>query len=92
MYSAAEVQRAFVKSLLVDRTALTEYQEANDPMMAQATLKQAYNLDVEVILQMARLQEGGAISPVACYRASQYRQACTKSRPADPNKTGSGIV
>ncbi|ETX11851.1 sugar isomerase [Marinomonas ushuaiensis DSM 15871] len=92
MYSAAEVQRAFVKSLLVDREALTNHQNTNDAMMAQATLKQAYNLDIEPILQMARLQEGGAISPVACYRASQYRQTCDKNRPADPNKTGSGIV
>ena len=92
MYSAAEVQRAFVKSLLVDREALTHHQNTNDAMMAQATLKQAYNLDVEPILQMARSQEGGAISPVTCYRASQYRQTCDKNRPADPNKTGSGIV
>lgn len=92
MYSAAEVQRAFVKSLLVDRNALTQYQEANDAMMAQASLKQAYNLDVEPILQMARLQAGGAIDPVSCYRASGYRAAVAKARPADPNKTGSGIV
>lgn len=92
MYSAAEVQRAFVKSLLVDRHALTQYQNENDAMMAQATLKQAYNLDVEPILQMARLQKGGAISPISSYRASKYRQSCAATRPSDPNKTGSGIV
>ena len=61
-------------------------------MMAQGSLKQAYNLDVEPILQMARFQTGGAIDPVRCYRASGYRDVVTKSRPADPNKTGSGIV
>jgi len=92
MYSAAEVQRVYVKSLLIDRQALTHHQNENDPMMAQATLKQAYNLDVEAILQMARLHDGGAISPVACYRTSQYRQACAEKRPNDPNKMGSGIV
>jgi len=92
MYSAAEVQRAFIKSLLVNRSALTEYQEANDPMMAQSSLKQAYNLDVEPILQIARLQTGGAIDPVSCYRASNYRATVAKARPADPNNTGSGII
>ncbi|BFM49663.1 L-rhamnose catabolism isomerase [Marinomonas sp. THO17] len=92
MYSAAEVQRAFVKSLLVDRQALSQYQEDNDPMMAQATLKAAYNLDVEPILQMARQQKGGAIDPIACYRHSKYRQRCAKQRPIDPNSSGSGIV
>lgn len=92
MYSAAEVQRAYVKSLLVDRKVLAHYQQTNDPMMAQATLKQAYNLDVEPILQMARFQSNGAIDPIACYRESGYRQQCAQARPADPNKTGSGII
>lgn len=92
MYSAAEVQRAYVKSLLVDRQALLHYQQTNDPMMAQATLKQAYNLDVEPILQMARYQTEGAINPIACYRQSGYRQLCAQARPADPSKTGSGII
>ncbi len=92
MYSAAEVQRAFVKSLLVDRKALTHYQQTNDPMMAQATLKQAYNLDVEPILQMARYQSQGAIDPIMLYRESGYREKCSLERPTDPNKTGSGII
>ncbi len=92
MYSAVEVQRAFVKSLLVNRKALAHYQNENDVLMAQATLKEAYNLDVEVILQMARLQGGGAIDPVNCYRVSGYRTETARSRPADESKIGSGIV
>ena len=92
MYSAAEVQRAYVKALLVDRKKLSEYQQNNDALMAQATLKAAYNLDVEPILQMARYQAGGAIDPIATYRASGYRRTCAKARPVDPNQSGSGIV
>lgn len=91
MYSAAEVQRAFVKAMLVNRDELTTYQQANDPMMAQATLKSAFNLDVEPILQMARLRAGGAINPVATYRISGYRIRAGKDRPAT-NQSGSGIV
>ncbi|WP_198557095.1 hypothetical protein [Enterovibrio nigricans] len=91
IYSAAEVQRAFIKALLVNRTALHQYQEANDALMAQATLKSAYNLDVEPILQMARYQSGGAIEPIEVYRKSGYRSICGKNRP-ESKRTGSGIV
>ncbi|WP_246164701.1 L-rhamnose catabolism isomerase [Litorivicinus lipolyticus] len=91
IYSAAEVQRAFVKASLIDREALAAFQDDNDPMMAQATLKAAYNLDVEPILQMARYQSGGAIDPVIAYRASGYRAQCGIDRPA-AKTLSSGIV
>ena len=92
IYSAAEVQRAYVKALLVNRQSLSGYQDDNDAMMAQATLKSAYNLDVEPILQMARLRSGGAIDPIATYRQSGYRATCAKQRPVDAGRSGSGIV
>ncbi|WP_255854660.1 L-rhamnose catabolism isomerase [Marinobacterium rhizophilum] len=92
IYSAAEVQRAFVKALLVDRKALEGFQDSNDVLMAQGTLKAAYNLDVEPILQMARLRSNGAIDPIQAYRASGYRAQCGKDRPASKNSSGSGIV
>ena len=43
MCSAIEVQRAFVQASLVDRVALTEYQNNNDALMAAQTLKRAFN-------------------------------------------------
>lgn len=92
IYSAGEVQRAFVKALLVDREALAEHQRNNDALMAQATLKAAFNLDVEPILQQARKNAGGAIDPIASYRASGYRQTCAEQRPVDASRSGSGIV
>ena len=92
IYSAAEVQRSFVKALLVNRQKLSGYQQGNDAMMAQATLKSAYNLDVEPILQMARMRSGGAIDPIQSYRASGYREVCAAQRPVDASRSGSGIV
>jgi len=89
--SAAEVQRSYVKALLVDRQALYAHQENNDALMASNTLKQAYNTDVSPILAMARLEQGGAIDPVACYRSANYREGLQTKRP--PLTTGgSGIV
>ena len=89
--SAAEVQRSYVKALLINREDLYGYQEANDALMASNTLKAAFNTDVSPILSMARLREGGAIDPIACYRASDYRQQVAPMRPGAQG-SGSGIV
>jgi L-rhamnose isomerase / sugar isomerase len=91
MTSAQEVQRSYVKALLVDREALYAYQDSNDAMMATNTLKAAFNTDVDPILARARVLEGGAADPVAVYRASGYRQQVGKLRPSS-GQSGSGIV
>ena len=91
MVSAMEVQRAYAQALLVDREALSSLQEANDALMASQTLKQAFRTDVEPILAMARLEAGGAIAPVAAYRASGYRATVAAERPAVTG-SGGGIV
>ncbi|MEJ6782756.1 L-rhamnose catabolism isomerase [Aminobacter sp. Piv2-1] len=91
MLSAVEVQRAYAAALLVDRKALEGFQEENDALMATQTLKAAYRTDVEPILAMARLKSGGAIDPVAAYRASAYRQKVAAERPAAVGGSG-GIV
>lgn len=89
--SAEEVQRSYVKALLVDREALYAYQDSNDAMMATNTLKAAFNIDVRPILARARVLEGGAAEPVAVYRASGYRQLAANNRPST-GQSGSGIV
>ncbi len=91
MLSAIEVQRAYTTALLVDRKALTNYQNANDALLATQTLKEAYRTDVEPILAMARLNAGGAISPITAYRASGYRKKISEIRPAVVGGSG-GIV
>jgi len=91
MTSAIEVHRAYVQACLVDRAALGEHQSRNDAIMALATLKQAFTTDVTPILAKARLDAGGAIDPVAVYRASGYRVRVADARPARP-RIGGGIV
>jgi L-rhamnose isomerase / sugar isomerase len=91
MNSAMEVQRSYVKALLVDREALYAYQQDNDALMAANTLKAAYNTDVTAILAMARKRAGGAIEPIAVYRAARYRQQLADRRPASGG-SASGIV
>lgn len=91
MNSAASVQRSYVNALLVNRVALSEYQQNNDALMASNTLKNAFNTDVSPILAMARVRKGGAIDPIATYRASGYRAAVAEKRP-NSGGSGSGIV
>ncbi|SFB06981.1 L-rhamnose isomerase / sugar isomerase [Poseidonocella pacifica] len=91
MVSAMEIQRASVQAALVDRAALAGYQDENDALMASATLRAAFRTDVEPILAMARLEAGGAVDPVATYRASGYRAKVAESRPK-VSGAGGGIV
>ena len=89
--SANEIRRAYAQALLVDRAALSGYQDGNDALMASDTLKRAYRADVEPILAEARRRAGGAIDPVATYRASGYRAKVSAIRPASVAGSG-GII
>jgi len=91
MTSAAELLRAYVQAHLVDRARLAEHQERNDPLLALEALKEAFRTDVGPILAMARQRAGGAIDPVATFRASGYRQRAAQARPAVA-RVGAGIV
>jgi L-rhamnose isomerase/sugar isomerase len=89
--SAIELVRAYVQAHLVDREALAQFQQANDPLMALQTLKRAFTTDVTPILAMARSRMGGAIDPIAAYRSSGYRAHVAERRPATA-RLGAGIV
>lgn len=91
MQSAIELQRAYAQALIVDRVALETAQEANDALGAHLELKRAFTTDVSSLLAIARLRAGGAIAPIAAYRASGYRAQKTKERPAIAG-TSAGIV
>ena len=91
MASAIEAQRAYAQALIVDRQALIGAQEANDIMLAHRILKAGFVADASPILAEARLRNGGAIDPIAVYRASNYRKVKAKERPAVVGSS-SGIV
>jgi L-rhamnose isomerase/sugar isomerase len=91
MTSAVELGRAYVQAHLVDRGALRDAQQRNDALLALQALKQAFTTDVAPILAMARQRAGGAIDPVATYRASAYRERKAEERPAEAVRR-SGIV
>jgi len=89
--SAAAVAAAQARALSVDRAALAEYQTKNDVLMAFNTVRRAYDTDVSPILAMARYELGGAIDPIAAYRASGWRARKAQTRDA-PATASAGIV
>ena len=91
MLSAADVQRAYAQALLVDRAGLKAAQEGHDALAATQALRLAYRTDVEPILAMARMEQGGAIDLLATYRASGYRAKVAEIRP-EIAAGSSGIV
>ncbi len=91
MTSAVQVQRSHAQALLVDRAALDAAQQANDALTATHLLKAAFQTDVTPLLQRVRVDAGGAIDPVAAYRASGYRTRVAAERPAAQGG-GGGIV
>ena len=79
--SAQSLQRAYAQALLVDHDALDAHQDANDALLAHRTLKEAFETDVGPILAMTRRRAGGAIDPIAVYRASGWRARKATERP-----------
>ena len=91
MNSAAAVAAACARALSVDRDALRAYQDKNDVLMAFNTLRRAYDTDVTSLLAMVRYELGGAIDPIATYRASEWRMRKAQTRKA-PESAKAGIV
>src|SRR3984957_4572989 len=86
--SAEAISAAFVKSLMVDRAVLSDYQRSNDVLMAFRTLRDAYSLDARPIIALARFEAGGAIDPIAAFRESGWRSAKAAVRKATSKTAG----
>jgi L-rhamnose isomerase/sugar isomerase len=80
------LQNAYARALLVDRVQLSEFQQSNDVMMAERTLTEAYETDVQALTAEARLRNGGALDPIQTFRAAGYRATVARAR------TSSGYI
>ena len=64
-----QLQQAYAMACLVDHDELASHQAAGDVIMAERTLKRAYETDVRPLVAEARHRRGGALDPVLAYRA-----------------------
>ncbi len=74
------LQQACAKALLVRRDALHHYQVTSDALMAERTLKSAYDTDVRPLVREVRRRKGAALDPVVAFRHCGYRTLVAKSR------------
>jgi L-rhamnose isomerase/sugar isomerase len=82
------IQVELAHALCVDRTALAEAQAENDAARAADVLHRAYRTDVGPIVAEARRRNGGALDPLATYRAIGYRAAKVAERGTGAVATG----
>ncbi len=88
LQSVEAIQLAYAQALLVDRDALEEAREANDPVRAQEILQDAFRTDVRPLVAEAQRRAGGALNPLALYRQLNIRQQLIGERGAKTVATG----
>ena len=74
-----QIQVTLAQALLVDRAALADAQDGNDPARAAEVLQAAYRSDVRPLVAEARRRNGAALAPLATYRRLGYRAAALAS-------------
>lgn len=88
LQSVEAILIAYAQALLVDRTRLIEAQQANDVVLAQEVLQEAYRVDVRALVAEARRRVGGALSPLTAFRTLGIRNALVKERGSSVTSTG----
>jgi L-rhamnose isomerase/sugar isomerase len=80
LLSVMNLQEAYAKALLVDRTVLREARSAGDVLGAHRTLLDAYATDVRPLCARVRETLGGASDPVAAFQESGYAERVAERR------------
>jgi L-rhamnose isomerase/sugar isomerase len=83
-----QIQCTIAQALLVDRAALRDAQDGNDPALAEELLQDAFRSDVRPLVAEARRRNGAALAPLTTFRRSGYRAAVTGERGDDAVSTG----
>ncbi len=86
--SLEAIQEAYAKALLIDQKALRAAQLENDVVKCQEILQGAYRTDVRPLIEKARLNTGGVVSPINAYRSLKIREALIAERGRNTVATG----
>ncbi|MGY6647988.1 sugar isomerase [Wenyingzhuangia sp. IMCC45574] len=86
--SLEAIQEAYAKALLIDQAALKAAQIDNDVVKCQEILQGAYRTDVRPLIEKARLNRGGVISPIQAYRSLDIRNQLITERGRNTVATG----
>jgi L-rhamnose isomerase / sugar isomerase len=78
--SAANIQTAYAKALLVDADRLTAAQQEGDVLGAHRVLLEAFETDVRSVLGRLRSELGLEVDPVEAFRSAGYREHLARER------------
>jgi L-rhamnose isomerase / sugar isomerase len=78
--SVTNLQEAYAKALLVDRTALAQRRSAGDVLGAHRLLLEAYATDVRPLCAKVREDLGGSADPIAAFKESGYAERVAEER------------
>lgn len=91
IYSVMNIQTAYAKSLIIDRQALAGFQAENDTIMSNKVLMEAFETDVQPLIEQARLEMGLAhTNPLLNYRAGGHQKHIEETRGAGALTLGGG--
>lgn len=88
LQSVEAIMLSYAQALIVNRKALIAAQDANDVAVCQEILQQAFRTDLRSLVAEARLQAGGALQPLQCFREMKVRENLTKQRGLKTVATG----
>jgi L-rhamnose isomerase/sugar isomerase len=74
------LQEAYAKALLVDRSALERAQDAGDILAANRLLVDAFSTDVRPLCAKVRADLGAAADPIAAFHRDGYADRVTAER------------
>jgi L-rhamnose isomerase/sugar isomerase len=80
LQSVNAILTTYAKALLVDRVALADAQENNDVLRAEELLRDTFLTDARALVAEASRQAGGAIDPIATFRAGKVRRGLIDKR------------
>lgn len=78
------LQGAYAKALVVNRTRLKEAQLAQDLVAAENELVRAFNTDVQPLLEEVREEMGCPRDPLESFRTSGYLERTSRERSSKP--------
>ncbi len=81
--SVLNIQTAYARALLVDRTALAEAQAEDDVVSCEEILRNAYDTDVRPLLALVRQELGAEANPLDAYRRSGYLERIAIERQGE---------
>ncbi len=88
LQSLEAIQEAYTRALLVNQQDLKNAQQANDVVLCQELLQEAYRNDVRPLIQKARLAHGAALNPLKTYRSLEVRKKLIDARGSKSRATG----